>query len=89
MRRTLVWSLGFLLPSAGLLLWSCFTPTYADCAFRCADSDPPCPAEYECRSDGYCHLPDSTMICAMPGAVDLSSAPDLSQPSDAESLDGS
>ena len=51
---------------------SCFTPTYSDCAFRCATVTPLCPAEYECRSDGYCHLPDSTVLCAAGGAVDLS-----------------
>lgn len=84
MLRKLALSLGLLLPGSGLLMWSCFTPTYADCAFRCAESDPPCPTEYECRSDGYCHLPDSSMICARPGSVDLSqpSATDLSPPSD-------
>lgn len=57
--------------SAATCFGSCFTPTYSDCAFRCATIAPLCPAEYECRSDGYCHLPDSTAQCAAAGAVDM------------------
>lgn len=75
----------------GVDLSGCFTPTYADCAFRCGSEDPKCPAEYECRSDGYCHLPDSTAICAIPKLPDLSlsSSPDLADPVDADtSTDG-
>lgn len=91
MRRTFALTLTLFLPLSGLALWSCFAPTYSDCAFRCASSDPPCPAEYECHSDGYCHLPQSPMICALPGSIDLSSPsmPDLAQPTDADSTDGS
>jgi hypothetical protein len=65
---------------------SCFAPTYADCAFACASSTPQCPAEYECRSDGYCHTADSTAVCAAPRPADLamSSAPDLASPDLAE-----
>lgn len=51
------------LSAIGLLFSHCFTPTYSDCAFRCASEDPRCPPGYECRSDNYCHLPDSTNIC--------------------------
>ena len=48
----------------GLGLSQCFAPTYSDCAFRCGTGTPSCPAEYECRPDGYCHLPASTAACA-------------------------
>ncbi len=52
-----------LLPAAGLLLSHCFTPTYSDCAYRCASDEPRCPPGYECRPDNFCHLPDSTNLC--------------------------
>ena len=71
---------------SGVTLWSsCFAPNYSDCAFRCASTEPYCPAEYECKSDGYCHLPDSTALCVIPKAVDFSGVvlPDLSIPEDA------
>ncbi len=62
---------GRLLPFLGLLLLCllaiplshCYTPTYSDCAYRCGTDEPRCPPSYECRSDNYCHLPDSTNIC--------------------------
>lgn len=59
---------------AGLGLSQCFAPTYSDCAFRCGTGTPSCPAEYECRPDGYCHLPASAAVCAVP---DLAAAADL------------
>lgn len=64
-QRTLThYVLSALLLIGGGVLWAhCFAPTYSDCAFRCAESAPRCPAEYECRSDGYCHLPTSTNSC--------------------------
>ncbi len=34
----------------------CFSPTEPICSFACADSDPKCPQDYVCASDGYCHL---------------------------------
>jgi len=78
---------------SGVALWSsCFAPTYSDCAFRCANTEPSCPTEYECQSDGYCHLPGSTAVCAIPKPVDLSGVvlPDLSLPDDAmTNADGS
>jgi hypothetical protein len=69
--------------TAATCFGSCFTPTYSDCAFRCATVAPLCPAEYECRSDGYCHLPDSTAQCAAVGAADLS----MNTPQDLSVLD--
>lgn len=81
-RRLRVFRL-LLAATAATCFGSCFTPTYSDCAFRCAAVAPLCPAEYECRSDGYCHLPDSTAQCAAPGAVDLS----VSTPQDLSVLD--
>lgn len=84
---------GVALFTLGITLWSsCFAPTYSDCAFRCQSSEPKCPAEYECKSDGYCHLPDSSALCAIPKLPDLSEVvvPDLSMPDDAStSSDGS
>lgn len=35
----------------------CFSPNEPICSFACADSDPKCPQDYVCASDGYCHLP--------------------------------
>lgn len=69
--------------TAATCFGSCFTPTYSDCAFRCATVAPLCPAEYECRSDGYCHLPSSTAQCAAVGTVDLA----VSTPQDLSVLD--
>ena len=59
----------------GFTLSQCFTPSYADCAFRCGPQAPECPDEYECRPDGYCHLPDSEAVCLV--------LPDLPPPIDA------
>jgi hypothetical protein len=68
-------ALRVLLGSAALglgaaLLGQCFAPSYHDCAFRCNPTAPPCPDEYECRSDGYCHLRSSAAdgFCALPAA---------------------
>ena len=35
----------------------CFSPSEPICSFACADTDPKCPQDYVCASDGYCHLP--------------------------------
>ncbi len=49
-----------LLGGLAAVLWGqCFVPTYHDCAFQCGPTPPQCPAEYECRSDNYCHLLNS------------------------------
>ena len=37
----------------------CFHPDKPACSFVCADSDPKCPDDYECRADNYCHLTKS------------------------------
>ena len=70
---------------AGLWLCGCFAPTYTDCAFRCGTEAPVCPAEYECRSDGYCHLPAGSASCIGPLSVDLGMAVDAA--SDAATSD--
>jgi hypothetical protein len=62
--------------AAALFLSQCYVPTYSDCAFRCGTAAPMCPAQYECRRDGYCHLPDSVAICAF--GRDLGVAVDFS-----------
>lgn len=61
--------------AAGVVLSQCYAPTYSDCAFRCGPAAPMCPEQYECRVDGYCHLPASMVICAV--AHDLGVALDL------------
>lgn len=63
----------FGLITAGLFCASCYAPTYGDCAFRCGSANPVCPDEYECRTDGYCHLHDSAIVCSF--ASDMSTAP--------------
>lgn len=45
------------------LLCQCFAPNYNDCAYRCGSTSPPCPDEYQCQQDGYCHLRGSTERC--------------------------
>ena len=71
--------------TAGLLLSQCYNPTYSDCAFRCGTAAPMCPPQYACRSDGYCHLPDSAAVCAagrdLGVGIDLS--PDAASSADA------
>ena len=64
-----------------LLSSHCFVPTYSDCAFRCGTEEPRCPSGYECRSDNYCHKPESTNLCVfgldLAGvAIDLGQRPD-------------
>ena len=53
---------------AALVLSQCFAPTFHDCGFRCGTVAPQCPDEYECRSDNYCHLRDSSTdgFCVAP-----------------------
>jgi hypothetical protein len=53
---------------SGLLLLSrCFSPSLPACAYRCYQNDlgaAQCPGEYECRSDGYCHLRGNSEACS-------------------------
>ncbi len=61
----------------------CFNVDRPVCSYVCADVDPKCPEDYECRTDGYCHLVGSTAACAFSDAavaLDMSVAsapPDL------------
>ena len=41
----------------------CFSPDKPSCSYACADVEPKCPEDYECRTDGYCHLKGSTTAC--------------------------
>ncbi len=47
----------------------CFSVDRPVCSYVCADVDPKCPDDYECRSDGYCHLVGSTASCAFSDAA--------------------
>lgn len=77
-RRLLI---GGLCAGAALLfLARCFQPDLPVCSYRCNPTEPRCPDEYECRTDGYCHLKGSAQEC--PYGMDLSPAPDLGQPRD-------
>jgi hypothetical protein len=51
------------------LLAGCFNVDQPICSYACADTDPRCPEDYECRSDGYCHLIGSTEACAYSDAA--------------------
>ncbi len=85
MRRRLI-ALAALALAAG-----CFNPDKPTCSYVCADVDPKCPDDYECRADGYCHLIGTTDSClfsdaAMP--LDLSvTVPSDMMPDLASSLD--
>jgi hypothetical protein len=72
--------LGALLLLAALSV-HCFSPSYSDCAYRCASDEPRCPPGYECRADSFCHKPDASNVCVfgldLAGVVpDLGSRPD-------------
>jgi hypothetical protein len=58
-----------LLVAAITLAAGCFNVDKPICSYSCADSDPRCPDDYECRSDGYCHLTGSTEACAFSDAA--------------------
>ncbi|MFO0575287.1 MAG: hypothetical protein U1A78_14950 [Polyangia bacterium] len=62
------------------LLARCFQPDLPTCAYRCNTTEPRCPDDYECRTDGYCHLKGTTEACMY--SMDLLPAPDLSLPPD-------
>jgi hypothetical protein len=77
-----------LLVAALVLGAGCFNPDKPACSYSCSDTDPRCPEDYECRSDGYCHLvgteeqscnfaPPPDMSMSLP--ADMTTAGDLSQ----------
>lgn len=87
LRRSARTSLPLLVGCLGVLcgIAHCFSPSLPTCSYRCGPADSPCPAEYECRVDGYCHLRGSTEACSyrMDLAVpDLVSTPDLAASKD-------
>ncbi len=47
----------------------CFNPDKPTCSYVCADVDPKCPDDYECRPDGYCHLIGTTDSCLFSDAA--------------------
>jgi hypothetical protein len=65
MRSSLAGGLAGLALCLVLPLAGCFEYDEPDCSFKCGTdtSAPLCPDDYECRSDGYCHLHDSTTVC--------------------------
>lgn len=77
------------------LAGGCFNPEKPTCSYACAASGMSCPTDYECRTDGYCHLVGSTDAClfsdaavpldmsvAVPG--DMSAGRDLSPASQSD-----
>ena len=63
----------------------CFNPDQPSCSYACADADPRCPDDYECRSDGYCHLTGTTEACLFSDAavpLDMAQPPDLTPSTD-------
>ena len=82
-------SLGLLGFLSAITLTRCFAPELPACSYRCAKSEPSCPDEYECRTDGYCHLKGNSEACPFtqdlipPPVRDLScQLPDLATPPD-------
>ena len=47
----------------------CFDVDKPTCSYVCSDTDPKCPDDYECRSDGYCHLVGTTAQCLFSDAA--------------------
>lgn len=82
-------TLGLIGGLSALTLTRCFSPELPACSYRCNASEPRCPDEYECRTDGYCHLKGNSEACPFtqdlvpPPVRDLSSSPpDLATPQD-------
>lgn len=88
--RPLLRSLGLALLVPGLVLAlaplpGCFQVDQPICSYKCGtgtgSAEPACPEDYECRSDGYCHLTGTTEACTFSDAsvvIDMSAAaPDL------------
>jgi hypothetical protein len=78
MRRLLSLSLTVLALSG---VSGCFNVDKPTCSYACSDTTPKCPDDYECRTDGYCHLTGTTASCSF---ADASVAPivDMSMPHD-------
>jgi hypothetical protein len=47
----------------------CFSPDEPICSFACADSEPKCPVDYVCMTDGYCHLNGHSETCGFSDAA--------------------
>jgi hypothetical protein len=80
MRRLL--AIAALALAAGTLS-GCFNVDKPTCSYACSDTAPACPDDYECRSDGYCHLAGTTASCAFSDAavpLDMSMPRDLTPP---------
>lgn len=86
--------------AGAVTLSRCFSPTLPACSFICNGTDPKCPDDYECRSDHYCHLKDSSEVCPysmdlLPAptvdmstpAADMSTPPDMTMPPDMAAAD--
>lgn len=74
-------------------LGGCFDTPTPSIAFRCGGSGV-CPASYECRDDGCCHLIGSSQAerCELTPAVDAARPPDAGidgSPADASTIDAS
>lgn len=55
---------------------ACFNVDQPICSFVCGPSSA-CPEDYECRSDGYCHLRGSIESCEFSDASTSTVVPDL------------
>jgi len=65
----------------------CFNVDKPTCSYACSDTTPQCPDDYECRSDGYCHLTGTTEACefsdaAVPLDMSMATPPDLTPSGD-------
>ncbi len=75
-----------LLVALALVAGGCFSYQTPMCSFACADTDPKCPPDYQCLSDGYCHLHGMAGSCGysdaamQPGDISVSMPADLSMP---------
>ena len=70
------------LAGAALGLTQCFQPDLPACSYRCNATEPRCPDEYECRSDGYCHLQGNTEACPYQMNLNPSAVPDMTRITD-------
>jgi hypothetical protein len=85
MRRLLTIAVLALAATSGFS--GCFNVDKPTCSYVCSDTTPKCPDDYECRTDGYCHLTGTTAACSFADAAvqvpgDMSMQPDLVSTSD-------